>query len=260
MSVFSLLYRVFYDKNLATDFMRNGTGRGGKALFALSVLIALMVSVQIFLTMSQLMELPVEKITGSLPDIVIKNDQIVEPENYYSTYSDPEKNIYFILDTFSDKVVLPKEPPVGIYMSKNSLVIQSGNEFRALPFKKLLKGKTLILNQEKMEQIFKTTMQALRNVLPFVFFILLIPGMFLFYVITSYFYGLMSYLMTYAMRRELGYDERMRLAVLSMTPWTILNALASLLGVHIRFGFASGLLLTLIYMFCFLKEDRTKQI
>ena len=66
----------------------------------------------------------------------------------------------------------------------------------------------------------------------------------------------MSYLMTFALHREPAYDERIRLAVLSMMPWTVLNALATLLGVNIRFGVASGLLLTLIYMFCFLKEER----
>ena len=141
-------------------------------------------------------------------------------------------------------------------MRKDALIVQNGNETRILPYQKLLNGENLTITRDVMTELFQKIINSLRMTLPPVLFMLILPVLFLWYIILSYFYGVMSYLMTFALHREPAYDERIRLAVLSMMPWTVLNALATLLGVNIRFGVASGLLLTLIYMFCFLKEER----
>ena len=254
MNFFSMLYRVFYDKKLATEFIKNGKGRGGKVLFVLAVFVAFSVAVRAFLTVDTLKDLPVSEMTKNMPEIEFENNKIVSPENYYASFSDRENKVVFAFDTtenplsFSDKT--------GIFMRKDALIVQNGNETRILPYQKLLNGENLTITRDVMTELFQKIINSLRMTLPPVLFMLILPVLFLWYIILSYFYGVMSYLMTFALHREPAYDERIRLAVLSMMPWTVLNALATLLGVNIRFGVASGLLLTLIYMFCFLKEER----
>ena len=254
MSAFSLLYRVFYDRKLASEFIKNGRKRGGKELFVLALFVAFSVAVRAFLTIDALKDLPVSEMTKNMPEIVFENDRIVSPENYYASFSDKEDKVVFEFDTTDAPLALSDK--TGIFMRKDALIVQDGNETRILPYRKLLNGEKLSLTRDVMADLFQKIVVSLRVALPFVLFALFAPVLFLWYIVLSYFYGAMSYLMTFALRRELAYDERIRLAVLSMMPWTVLNASAALLGVNIRFGVASGLLLTLIYMFCFLKEER----
>lgn len=254
MNTLSILYRVFYDKKLAVDFIKNGTGRGGKVLFVLAVVAALRVAVYAFGVTDSLKNLPVSEMAKDIPEIVFKNDRIISPVDYYAVYSDEKQSIGFVLDTTSALFV-----PSGdrsIVMRKDALVFQDKGEVRILPYQKLLQGKSLTLNRENMEPAFKAAVDSLRMTFPPVLFALAVPVIFVWYVLFSYFYGGMSYLMTYAMRRELQYDERIRLAVLSMMPCEILNILAALTDVNIRLGGGAGVLLTLIYMFCFLKEEK----
>ena len=86
MNFFSMLYRVFYDKKLATEFIKNGKGRGGKVLFVLAVFVAFSVAVRAFLTVDALKDLPVSEMTKNMPEIVFENNKIVSPENYYASF------------------------------------------------------------------------------------------------------------------------------------------------------------------------------
>ena len=253
MNLFSMLYRVFYDKKLAVEFIKNGTGRGGKVLFVLAVFVALTLSARGFLTVNALKELPVSEMTKNMPEIVFQDYKIVAPENYYAAFSDEQKTVSFVFDT-SDAFV----PPAGrgVYMSKDALIIQDTGETRIIPYQKMLTVKDLTVSREAMTAFVQRLIDAVRTFLPPIMFVVIAPVLFAWYILLSYFYGTMSYLMTYALRRELEYDERIRLSVLSLMPWMVLNALAALLDVNIRFGLASGVLLTLIYMFCFLKEEK----
>ncbi len=254
MTVFSMLYRVFYDKKLASEFIKNGQGRGGKVLFVLAVFVALSIAIRTFLTVDALKELPVSEMTENMPEIVFENNKIVSPENYYASFSDKENKVVFVFDTTDAPYSLSDK--IGVFMRKDALIFQDKNETRILSYQKLLNGENLTLTRAVMEDLFRKIIDSLRKALPPVLFVLVVPALFVWYIVLSYFYGAMSYLMTYALHLEPAYDERIRLAVLSLMPWTVLNALATLLGVNIRFGAASGLLLTLIYMFCFLKEER----
>lgn len=254
MNFFSMLYRVFYDKKLATEFIKNGKGRGGKVLFVLAVFVAFALSVRGFITLDALKSLSVSEMTKNMPEIVFQDYQIVSPENYYASFSDENKTISFVFDTASDTFV----PPAGrgVFMGKKSLIVQDSGETRIIPYQKLLKVGNLTVSRESMTAFVQKTIDSVRMFLPPFMFVLALPVLFVWYTLLSYFYGTMSYLMTYALRRELEYDERIRLSVLSLMPWMVLNALATLLHVNIRFGLASGVLLTLIYMFCFLKEEK----
>ena len=99
MNTLSILYRVFYDKKLAVDFIKNGTGRGGKVLFVLAVVAALRVAVYAFGVTDSLKNLPVSEMAKDIPEIVFKNDRIISPVDYYAVYSDEKQSIGFVLDT-----------------------------------------------------------------------------------------------------------------------------------------------------------------
>ena len=254
MNVFSTLYRVFYDKKLAVEFIKNGKGHGGKMLLVLALFTALAIAVRGYFEVGALKNLPVSEITENMPEIVFENNKIVSPENYYASFSDEEKTVSFAFDT-TDEPFMPSSVN-GLFVRKDALISQNNGEIRIIPYRNSLNGKKLKITRESVRALFPKIVDGMQTAVPFVFVAVLTPAYFLWYIVLSYFYGGMSYLMTYALRRKLEYDERLRLSVLSLMPWAVLNALATFMNINIRFGTASGLLLTLIYMFCFLKEEK----
>lgn len=254
MNVFSTLYRVFYDKKLAVEFIKNGHGRGGKMLLVLAFFVALSVAVRGFFNVGALKNLPVSEITENMPEIVFENDEIVSPENYYASFSDEAKTVNIVLDT-RDEPFIPSSAD-GVFTRKNAVIRLNNGEIRIISYRPFSKGKSLKVTRESVLELFPKVVDVMQIISPLVVLVGVTPFYFLWFAVLSYFYVGMSYLMTYALRRKLEYDERHRLSVLSLMPWAVLNALATFLNVNIRFGTASGLLLTLIYMFCFLKEEK----
>lgn len=251
--MFSFLYRVFYDRTLFGSFVKNGKGYGLKPLFVLTLFVAFCLSVRIFLIFSAVTPRLVDKIAEQLPEIVIEKGKIVSPKEYEYSYVFSNQNVFFVFDTTEEPLKLKNLPPNGIYITSDALVSVNADKIRRIPFVQLLNGKDLILNQTNMRQWGNEMVSLFRFMVPPLLFFFSIPGAFSLYFLVCVCYAVISYLMTHITGKNLSWDQRMRLAALSVMPVYILNAAGFLLGCSFQLG-RIGIFITLIYMFCFLKD------
>ena len=251
--MFSFLYRVFYDRTLFGSFVKNGKGYGLKPLFALTLFVAFCLSVRIFLIFSAVTPQLVAQIAEQLPEIVIEKGKIVSPENYEYSYVFANQNVFFVFDTTEEPLKLKNLPQNGIYITSDALISVNANKIRRIPFVQLLNGKNLILNQTNMQQWGNEMVSLFRFMMPPLLFLFSIPGAFSLYFLVCVFYAVISYPMTHITGENLSWEQRMRLAALSVLPVYILNAVGFLIGSSFQLG-RMGILITLGYMFCFLKD------
>lgn len=257
MRAFSLLYRVFYDKKLSKDYIKNGQGWGGLPLLAMAVFFALILSLKVFLMLSLLAQEDIESVARQAPDIVVEKGQIISPENYSFMYISKDNEIFFVFDTTGSSIQFNKLPRRGIYLSKNTITSVSPREIRSVPLNKILSFSDFELNQENMLPLFERVISTLRIAIPPTLFIIWIPLIFIFYIFTAVFYMLISFAVTAIMQRDdISMNHRMRLSVLSIMPAYIFNAVASVLSLNIHLGMVGTALMTLVFMFCFLKEEQ----
>lgn len=256
MQAFSLLYRVFYDRTLGFSYVRNGKGFGLKPLVVLSVFISFLVSAKVFFLFSMITPETIARISAQMPEIVVQNGIITSPKDYMYTYIAPKEDVFFVFDTTRDLPDLKELPSKGVYITARSLYSVNEKDSRPLPLDKLFRGGNFVLNQDNMHKTMESLFGYFRNFSPAIVFFLFIPGIFFMYLLVMCFYAGVSYLMTLLLKTNMPFENRLRLAALSLMPVYILNALASVGGLHIRLGY-SGILITLIYMYCFFRESET---
>lgn len=258
MQAFSLLYRVFYDRMLGPGYVRNGKGFGLKPLVVLSVFIAFLVALKVFFLFSMITPETIARISSQMPEIVVQNGVITSPKDYMYTYVSPEEDVFFVFDTANALPNLNGLPSKGVYITSRSLYSINEKDTRLVPLDRLFRGGNFILNQENMQKTLESLFVYFRNFSPIVVFFLFIPGVFFMYLLVLCFYTAVSFLMTLLAKTDMPFENRLRLAALSLMPVSILNALASVAGLHIRLGY-SGILITLIYMYCFFRESEAFQ-
>ena len=256
VQMFSFLYRVFYDRTLFASFVKNGRGYGLKLLFVLTLFVALCLSVKIFFVFSVITPQMISRLAAQLPEVVITQGKIVSPEGYKYSYIFADQKTFFVFDTTREPPGLKDLPESGIYITSDAMLFVNKGKIRRFPFVQLLNGKDLILDQVGIQQQSRQLIPLFRFVVPLLLFLFCIPGQFSLYFLLSVFYAAVSYFMTYFLAKNLSWDQRMRLAALSIMPAYVLNTVAILLNLNIMFLLGRfGALITFIYMFCFLKDD-----
>ncbi len=257
--MFSFLYRVFYDKTLFSSFVEKGKGYGFKLLFILTLFVAFCLALRVFFFFFSLSPELISQIAAQMPEIIIEKGKIISPENYKYSYVSSDKSVFFVFDTAKEPLKLQGLPKNGIYITSDALVSVNANKLKRIPLVQLLDGSDFILNQNSMQQWGNKTVSLMKVLVPPLSFVFCLPGVFSMYFLVSVFYMIVSYIMTSVMKKNLLWDQRMRLAVLSILPTYILNALSFLLGFSVHIDRMS-VVITLIYMFCFLKDGERNGI
>ena len=253
--MFSFLYRVFYDRTLFGSFVKNGKGYGLKSLFVLTLFASFCLSLRIFFIFSSVSPQLIAQIAKHMPEIVIEKGKIISPKDYEYSYVFADQKIFFVFNTTEAPLTLKDLPKNGIYITSDALISVNANKIRRIPFVQMLNGKDLVLTQANMERWGNETVSLFRLITPPLLFLFSIPSAFSLYFLVSVFYVFVSYLMTHITGQNLIWEQRMRLAALSIMPTYILNAISFLLGCSFQAG-KIGVLITLIYMFCILKDDK----
>ncbi len=257
--MFSFLYRVFYDKTLFSSFVEQGKGYGFKLLFILTCFVALCLSVRVFFFLFSLSPELISEIAARMPEVVIEKGKIISPENYRYAYVSADKSVFFVFDTSKDPVKLQGLPKNGVYITHDAVLSVNADKIKRMPFVQLLDGADVVLDQNNMRQWGNKTVSVMKLFLPPLCFVFCLPGVFSMYFLISFFYMLISYAVTFLMKKNLLWDQRMRLAVLSILPAYVLNAISFLLDFSVRIDRMS-IIITLIYMYCFLKDGERKQL
>lgn len=251
--MFSFLYRVFYDRTLFSFYVKNGKGYGIKLLFILTLFIAFCLSAHLFWVFTLVSSRFVNEFVAQLPEIVVRNGVIVSPDNYHYSYISENRQIFFVFDTTGQPVNLKNLPSTGIYVTADALLTVRRNEWRRLPFVKILNKTDITLNRENLRMAINEARTMSKLVAPPVVFVLCMPGIFGAYLFMSLFFLGISFIITQALKIRLDWKERARLTALSLMPAGVINGMGILLDVGARVE-RLGIVIIIVYMYCFLKD------
>ena len=253
--MFSFLYRVFYDRTLFSVYVEKGKGYGVKPLLVLTLFAALCLSVRLFWTFFSFTPKAVDEFISKIPQIVFEKGEIVAPENERYSYVSEEAGFFFVFDTTKNPVDVTGLPDTGIYMTADSLVTVRRNQMHRVPLVRIFEKSDFALDQNNIRSGIEETLSLLKLFMPPVMFLFCMPGIFCAYFIMTVLGVFLSFFMTQRMKMPLKWEQRMRLAALSVMPAGIINVTASLLGVGFRLGWFE-IVIVALFMYCFLKDGR----
>ena len=249
----SLLFRSFYDKCLAENYIRSGHGIGFSPLFVLAVLSGVFYAVySIFLLNAFMPEIITEKITD-LPTIEIRDGQIVQPENFFQRFS-LGNGIHVTLDTTNDAEIIKNPSPNEIYISKNGIQFVKGQKLELMPLKKLLGSDDMTITAQNITDFVKQISARMTMILPSFVFLISVPVLFFKYVVLVYLLALFSYVMTLFSKVPLHFENRMRLASVSSIPVFVFNFFFGHLFGLFSLGMIAGVIVTLVYLFFYISQ------
>lgn len=251
--MFSFLYRVFYDRTLSIAYVKNGRGYGLKLLLVLTVFGAFCFSLRLFWLFSSVPSRLIDGFIAQMPQIVFEKGQIIAPENQRFSYISENGRIFFVFDTTSGPINLKDLPSTGIYVTKDALLTIRRKEMRRIPFIKVLNDFNLVLNQENMRSAIDEAISLSKMILPPLMFIFYIPGIFGAYFFMSLISFLLSFLVTQTVKTEIAWEQRLRLAVLSVAPASVIGGIGMVCNTSYSPGIMS-IVIILTYMYCFLKD------
>ena len=249
----SLLFRSFYDKYLAENYIRSGHGIGFSPLFVLAVLSGLIYAVSsIFILKAFVPEIIAEKITD-LPTIEIRDGQIVQPENFFQRFS-LGNGVHVTLDTTDNSEIIKDPSPNEIYISKNGVQFIKGQKLELMPLKKLLGSDNMTITAQNITDFVGQVFNRMSLVLPSLVFLISVPLLFLKYGVLVYLLALFSYVVTLFSKTRLHFENRMRLASVSAIPVLVFNFFFGHLFGLFSLSMIAGIIITLVYLYFYISQ------
>ena len=249
----SLLFRSFYDKLLAEDYIRSGHGIGFSPLFILAVLSALAYAIySIFVLNAFVPEMVTEKIVD-LPTIEIRDGKIVQPENFFQRFA-LGNGVHLTLDTTADSETIKDPSPNEIYISKSGVQFVKGQKIELMPLSKLLGKDNMTITAENITEFISRVAGEMTIILPSMIFLIAVPFLFLKYVVLVYLLALFSYILTLFSKMSMPFESRMRLASVSAIPVFVFNFFFGMIFGLFTLGAIAGTILTLIYLYFYISQ------
>ena len=260
-SAVSLLFRSFYDKNLAEKYVYAGHGIGFAPLFFLSVLSAVIYALYSILFMNAFSpEMITEKIVD-FPTVEVQNGEIVKPENFFQRFA-LGNGMHLTLDTTADAETAADPSPNEIYISKKGVQFMKGHKVELLPLKKIFGSDNVTITAENITDFVNRISTELTLLIPSFVFLISIPVLFFKYGVLTYLVALFSYVLTLFFKKDLHFETRMRLAAVSVITVFVFNFFFHTLFGLFGLGGISGMIITIVYLFFYIgrlpKEEEIK--
>lgn len=251
----SFLYRAFYDRTLFSRYVEKGKGYGIKLLFILVLFSALSFSLRLFVLFSSVPERMIDDFVAQMPEFIIENGAVVSPKDFKYSYVSEDKKVFFIFDTTQKTINLKELPLTGIYVTDDAILTVRRGEMRRIPLVKIVSKPNFVLDQNGMRHAINRAVHLSKIFVPPLMFVFGFPGIFIatFFMVTVSF--VFSFMMTRIVAVPLNKEQRSRLAVLSVVPISVINALSIIFNAGFH-GEGLTLSVILIYMFCFLKDGQ----
>ncbi|MBR1777746.1 MAG: DUF1189 family protein [Alphaproteobacteria bacterium] len=253
--MFSFLYRVFYDRTLFSLYIEKGKGYGIKLLFILTLFTAFCFALRLFWLFSLVPSRLIDEFAAQIPEIKMEKGEITAPENHHYTYISENGRVFFVFDTSGEPINLKDLPSAGIYITADAIVTARYGELRRVPFVKVLSKPDFYLSQNNIRSVIKEALSLSKIFVPPVMFVFCIPGIFSAYFFMAIFGLAVSFIMVRFVKIDLTWEQRARLAVLSIMPASVLNALSITFNIGAPLELFS-IAIILIYMFCFLTDGQ----
>ncbi|MBR1945700.1 MAG: DUF1189 family protein [Alphaproteobacteria bacterium] len=252
-SSLTLLFRSFYDKLLAENYIRSGHGIGFSPLFVLSVLSGMIYAISsVFFLKAFAPEVITEKIVD-LPTIEVRDGQIVRPENFFQRFA-LGNGVHLTLDTTTDAEIIKDPSPNEIYISKNGVQFIKGHKVELMPLKKLFGTDNITITAQNITDFVNKITNEMSVVIPSLMFLISIPLLFFKYGVLVYLLALFSYVMTLFSKKPMHFEARMRLATVSALPVFVFNFFFDTMFGLFGLSGIVGIIITLIYLYFYIAQ------
>ena len=258
-SSLTLLFRSFYDRLLAKNYILAGHGIGFSPLFVLSVLSAIIYAISsIFLLKAFAPEIITEKIVD-LPTIEVRDGQIVQPENFFQRFA-LGNGVHLTLDTTADAEMMKDPSPNEIYISKNKVQFVKGHKVELMPLKKLLGTDNITITAQNITDFVNKISNEMSIIVPSLLFLIAVPLLFFKYGILVYLVALLSYVMTIFSKKPMHFETRMRLAAVSVIPVFVFNFFFDTVFGLFGLGGIAGIIVTVVYLYFYISQLPSEEL
>lgn len=255
--MFSFLYRVFYDRTLFDSYVGKGRGYGIKLLCVLTCFATLCIVIHVSCSFFSVPSRLTDDFLTQVSEIIVRNGRISSPENVKFIYVPENRSSFFVFDTTGQAVDLNGLPSSGIYITKEDILAVSNRETRTIKIFKIINENEFIINKDDIRKIADEISYIAKIVFPPLLFILCFPGSFFVYLFMSFLSFVFSFLMGMTVKTPLSGIERMRLAVLSVTPVCVINGMSLILTAKFPSAILSSTVL-MVFLYCFLKDGQNR--
>ncbi len=254
--MFSYLYKSFYDRTLFASYVKQGRGYGFQPLFFLAFTVAAVMAVKIsallFSISPDVVSAAVDEL--DMPDFVIEKGVIVSPADYKKSFIDKESDFFFVIDTSGDPAQTDGLPKNGVYITNDAVTTYSLTKVTRFPIASLTEGADLTVGKDMLKKAGAEFIGLCRRIVPPTMFVFVVPVLWAYYFLAAVFYGLMSFILTFSSKTSLIWEERLRLATLSVMPAYVLNACAYVFGASVPAYL--NVVIIAVYMICFLQDGK----
>lgn len=256
--MFSYLYKSFYDRTLFASYVKQGRGYGFKPLFYLALTVAAVMVIKFSALLFSISPDAVAALVDEMdmPDFVIEKGLIVSPADYKKSFIDKESEFFFVIDTSGDPAQTDGLPKNGIYITDDAVTTYSLTKVTRFPIASLSQGADVTVGKDMLKKAGAEFIGLCRRIVPPTMFVFVVPVLWAYYFLAAVFYGLMSFILTFSSKTSLIWEERLRLATLSVLPAYVLNACAYIFGASVPMYL--NIVIIAVYMICFLQDGKKK--
>ncbi|MCQ2914400.1 MAG: DUF1189 domain-containing protein [Alphaproteobacteria bacterium] len=250
-----MFIKTFYNKEAVKNYASNEKGHGLYILFLTSIIMSIYAAIKALLLVSVLSTAPIEEWTKDIPDIEIKNDEIIAPENFTYTKDLPAEKLGFSFDTSHDIPVINPNWVDALYIGKRNILIVNNNQGRLLNYNKLVNGAHVKIVKSDFKKIYDKAITLLKKYVPPVCFFIGLPIMFFTYLLEAYVFSVICSLLIKILKaNQINFAERMRYSVLAMLPSIMITLITGIFNYAIPYPLTIMVLITLVFLLSFIKE------
>ena len=257
--MFSFLYRVFFDRTLFASYVKNGRGYGIKLLLILACFGSICVAFRVLYSSSAVRPHLSDEFLDKIPEIVFQNGVISSPKNEKFVYIPENKSVFLAFDTTENPFDLKDLPPVGFYVTTEAILTVSNREIRKIPFSKLVGESDFSLTRAEIKKGVEDIFALAKIFLPPLIFLLCFPGILSAYLFMAVFAYIFSFLTGMTVKTPVSGLERMRLAVLCVTPVCVINGISLMLNITLPGPALLDSIVLMVFLYCLLKDGQYRE-
>ena len=277
METLKILYRSFYDTSLSSTFIVRGKDVGFKILFLLALIGALVTAGQVGTVVSSFSGTFVRNLLKDIPAVTIRDGKIQEEirifkkfnekNEAYSYSSDNENSemhlnikrsggsFFFDVDTTVDTPPLDYMSEDGIFVSKMAIWLAGQNKIQSIKFSDIIEDDELVIDQSTWDKMFSTFKNKVLKYIVIFTALLLFA---VFSILLTLLWLVLSFVVSVfalVMRKQLTFEQKMRTAILALTPAVILKNAAGY--AELVLPLPISFLIVLAYIYIYLKSADT---
>lgn len=252
VSAGSLLKHCFYDKGLFEKYVKQGKGVGFLVLLIAAALTAVVFCVKVAWIFANIPESDISRFCEQFPEMAVSGGEIISETPIVQTLPALVPHILLAVDTKANEQDAVNFP-AGVYLMKRALtIVDTNRQVQKIPLKNIFGEKPLKITPENAHAFLTEFIPYIKKTIPVAFFIVTTPVFFIRLILTAYLLSFISFALSMGLNVTLSFEERLRLAVLSLLPAALYSLVLNIFSYRFFGGFTTVVLISLAYMLFFM--------